>query len=181
MNAEEYIKSKLDGNFWYIDQETHKVVCRTVSKKFIPQIKTPYTYTPPPPGSCFRSKEWTADEDERLLELRRNGSGWRDVQHVMRRGLSKIRARYTMLCAQRGEVIVKTQQVRAYTTWPEELKDRVIAMRYGNMSIAGIASKTSMSTFMIRDFLADCAPDLLEARSETLKKRMVKQTLTMRV
>lgn len=179
MNAEEYIKSHLDGNFWSVDTETMKVVHSRVSKDYQPVFKTQFVYVPPASRNHPGQKPWTAEEDEMLFTLRQKKTPWHDIQKAMHRGIANLRPRYERLCADRGLSPHLGRPARAHTTWPEELKADILRMRYANIAIKAIARKTSVSAFTIRDFLEDCAPDMIEARTETLKKRFVKSSHTL--
>ncbi len=160
MNAEEYIKSKLDGNFWYIDQETHKVLHRSVPKDYEPVFKPAYVYVPNNMAAHIKRRDWTADEDERLMAYRAARTPWHEIQKYMRRGITQLRARYEEICAERGYNILKGQP-RAYTEWPEELKEQIRRLRFNNLSLKAIARKVCASPHNIRVFLEDCAPELM--------------------
>lgn len=172
--AEQIIKAELDGNFWYVDRETFKVVRRDVPKDYTPSFKSAPIYVPPKQGHPKR-RVWSAQEDEMILELRLRKTSWYDVQKVLHRGITQLRDRYKELCIERGLVPDIGRPQRAYLSWPEELKNDILRFRRSNMPLRAVARKAGVSAFMIRDFLGDCAPDLLEVSINGMRRREADQ------
>ena len=175
MTAEEYMAAKLDGNFWYIDQETHKVAHRIVPKDYIPELKARPVYTPPTGSIRVNHKGWTVADDERLLELRRTRTSWEGCQKAMKRGITNLRKRYVELCAARGEQYISAQPV-AHSLWSEDFKADLVRMRRMAMGWKTIARKAGVSPWNVRAYFYDCHPDMIEVSFESMKKREAKST-----
>jgi hypothetical protein len=119
MNAEEYMKSKLDGFFFVMGQSylgQLRVFTRKVGRDQLPHYHLLLDETeraqeavkrrgPPPPS-------FTADHDEQIIELRSAGLSWEKISQRMRKHKHSIRIRYEMLVHERGLVPVTLRQFK---------------------------------------------------------------------
>lgn len=161
MTAEEYISSQLDGNFWTFDFETNRTHCERVPKDFLPILKVPYTYSVDKKTDIIRRKDWTPEEDDRIMDLRAANVSWDHIQKKMRRGLERIRARYAELCAERGTPERKMPR-KEYQSWSPAFKEQIRQMRADGAKLKPLSRQTGVTVWSLRLFLEDEHPLLLD-------------------
>lgn len=153
MNAEQYIKSRLDGRFFRLDLATGKVIETEVAHDHIPDHKPQMIYdiVPTDPAHMHHNcKPFSAEEDEYIIEMRGKGDRWENIARRMKRSIANVRMHYGDLCMERG--IEPQKAVSKAYRLPEEAKREIIRMRALGMAFPEINKALGLNEYSARDF-----------------------------
>ena len=153
MTPEQYIKSKLDGRFFYIS-EAGRTVFKPVAHDYIPDYKASWSASELEEGQVHCSTvKFTPEQDDLIVSMRGSGSRWADIAKACRRDATLTRSRYHVLCAERGITPAPRTCARA-TKFSDQVKSQVYAMRLNGMPYEVIAEQMGMTKWQCVDMIA---------------------------
>lgn len=153
MNVEQYIKSKLDGRFFRLDLATGKVSEEGVPKDHIPEHKPRLIndIVPTDPNYVrYNTRPFSAEDDDRLLEMRNAGERWEIITRRMKRAQSTLRARYLELCFDRG--IQPYDSNASPKRLTAEVKAEIVRLRDMGMLFSEINRTLGLGEYTARDY-----------------------------
>jgi len=157
MNAEDHMKSKLDGFFFSIDNVRGCTVKQRVPRDYMPDHKPKWDNEDNACngqiGGNTRGREWTDADDDELVALRTEGVRWEAIARTMRRAQRTVRERYAGICHKRGLTPV-TYVYSGKQTIPTEAKSAIISLRRKGIDYAEIGAEVGLSAITVRDYYA---------------------------
>jgi hypothetical protein len=142
MNAEEIIKSKLDGWFYSVDPEFGRTITKTVPLDYIPDYKFKDV---DPEFGYSNAYQWTPEEDDLIIELRHGGAKWADIGKRLKLSATTPKNRYYDLCKMRGIEPLNNDLTKPWR-FDKATRDRAIAMRLAGMMFKEIAAELGITT-----------------------------------
>jgi len=143
MNAENIIKTALDGSFFFIDFDGRTRV-KPVTDDYMPDHRPKYGLLEEEEGPHHNALPFSLEQDEKLITLRESGLPWRYVARAVGRCTNTSRERYVALCAERG--IEPVSCARAHKSkFPAELKLKIAELRKKRFPWDIIASQLGMA------------------------------------
>ena len=153
--AEAIIRRSLDGHFFSLFvspgiDAVAVVKCRKVAPDYIPDHRP--AWSPDMEGGEIHhnSTPFTAQQDEKLLQLRSTGMRWREVGTAIGRCVNSTRDRYKVLCKERGidpgpARLPKPQKVA------ESVKEQAFALKIDGFSYQQIGEKLGLTKWQASD------------------------------
>ena len=100
MNAEQIIKSHLDGKFFNFNVQQQRTLVRRVPKDFIPDHTPKFSIVSEKPS--VNARQWTEEEDDHLVSLFQQGVSYKEMAKAIGVCTSAAINRYRVLCLRRG-------------------------------------------------------------------------------
>lgn len=154
MITEQDIRDALDGWFYSLDFERGNVIATPVRKNHIPNHVPKYLSEFDQDKPHFNNKKFTPDQDDTIIRMREQGYIWQDISKAVRHDGTLTRARYIIICRERG--IRPLLDVRKKKFTPEQRR-QLIEMRARGVSYAEIGSQIGMTEQQARDLYRDIA------------------------
>jgi hypothetical protein len=159
MNAEEYMKSKLDGLFFSLQcgnsiRSEPKVKAFRVPKDYIPRFNGfAETARRQENGrnNGRRGRPWTDEEDNTLMDMRGRGIRWESIGRELRRCKRDTARRYLGICAERGMVPAKARSTGPATLSADD-KAEIVRLRDLGMTFDQISAQMGLKGYIARDY-----------------------------
>jgi hypothetical protein len=158
MNAEQaeaYMKSRLDGWLYSLTASPGfegglMVTERKVSKDYIPDHRPPWSPDMEGGEIHHNSTPFTAEQDEKLLQLRFTGMRWREVGTAIGRCVNSTRDRYQVLCKERG-IDPGPARLPKPPKVPDSIKLQAYQLKQDGLSYSQIGKKLGLTMWQASD------------------------------
>lgn len=140
MDAEQIIKSKLDGKFFTINPERGVTVEHEVSKDHQPAYK--------PLGMMDEElkpgvrREWSPEDDELIMKMFDNGYSFKSMAQALKVSQDTVSARHKDICRELGRDPKRRNITRHHS---DETKQTVIDMRAAGKPIRDVMEATGLT------------------------------------
>lgn len=142
MITEAYIKSKLDGWFFALDQQQTRTRTIKVPLDYIPHHKPVYMVDVEERHPMAR--KWTRHEDDVIVTLRAAGKTWAIVSKAIGVSPTCALTRYQEICMERGIEPVSNELTRPRKI-PQSVSDQVCAMYARGMTSREIGEMVGLT------------------------------------
>jgi hypothetical protein len=161
LEAETYIRSKLDGFFFTLDttrgeEAEPRVFAKRVSRDFLPfyhlledETETAREYARL--AGDKKHRPWTDEETERMVALRQAGTRWDYIARQIRRCNRAVKERYAAIAIERNLPPPVNKSGR-YSTLTDEQKAEIVKRRSAGESYGEIGRALGISEFAPRDY-----------------------------
>lgn len=160
MNAEQYIKSKLDGYFFSLTttggpEAVPFVKVLRVPLDHIPEHRATFEYFNDGSEPHHNSVAFTKEQDDQIIALRSEGKRWADICRALHRCIHRTRERYMELCLERGlDPITRIDRPKRPERLSDAVKQQVVLMRESGMSYDRIAEQMGLTRWTVADCVA---------------------------
>lgn len=159
MNAEQYIKSKLDGSFFSLHSArtgdaAPRLVKLRVPKDFIPRFESMAMIEKCQEAgrnNGVKVRSWTVEEDNHLLALRAANVRWEAIAGELRRGKKGLAERYKALCEERGITPMRIAH-RGPASITADERAQIVALRDSGLTFQQITEQMGLKAYIARDY-----------------------------
>jgi len=161
LEAETYIRSKLDGFFFTLDttrgeEAEPRVFAKRVSCDFLPfyhllEDETETAQAKMKVAAAKKHRPWTDEETEKLVALRQAGGRWDVIAKEIRRCNRSIKERYAAVALERN-LPAPASRIGKFSNLTPEQKAEIVKRRNAGESYGEIGREMGLSQYVPRDY-----------------------------
>lgn len=156
MSAEQAIKQSLDGWLFRLSMTTGcegrpYVRAIKVPKDYIPDHSPLWDYAGDPEQPHYNAAVFTLEEEDTIIEMRRQGKRWADIATTIKRCINTTRDHYLRICKERGIEPIQRIEQKKPQRLSDQVKAQIASMRDTGMSYDTIAAQMGLTRWTVAD------------------------------